>query len=60
MKIVVTVTVDLKDPQQWADTYGTGTSVAEIREHVKAHVGYGVLNAAPFSSGEVDGEVDYR
>jgi hypothetical protein len=60
MRVKVEVWVELKDPQQWADTYGRATTPTEIRADVKAHIGHGIAQGAPFGSGEVDAEIDWK
>lgn len=60
MRIAVTVVVELSDPEQWADTYGCEAAATAIRADVKSYVGNAIQQAAPFSNGEVDGEVTWR
>ncbi|WP_179858096.1 hypothetical protein [Streptomyces sp. OK228] len=52
------ITVDIKDPQQWTDTYGV-EGAAEIRSDVKSHLGNAAQQIAPFGTGEVDAEVSW-
>jgi hypothetical protein len=60
IRVRVTVTVELQDPQQWYDTYGKGSTPAQIRQEVKEHIGNGVAHIAPFGSDEVDAEIDWH
>jgi hypothetical protein len=60
MKISLTVTVDLPNPQEWSDTYGRGDSAKEIREDVKEHIGNAVQQIAPFGTGEVQARVTWK
>lgn len=58
MKVSVTITVNMPHPEQWYETYGTGSTAAEIRQLVKEHIGNG-FSCAPFN-GEVDAEITWR
>lgn len=59
MRIRVTTVIELTDPQQWADTYGTEATPAAIREDVKSWAGNALQQAAPFGTDEVEGEVSW-
>lgn len=58
MKIRVTVTVDLPDPEQWTTAFGV-EGASKIREDVKSYVGNEIQSAGVFGSGEVDADIDW-
>lgn len=57
MKLIVTLTIDIPDPQEWTDAYGAEGS-ANIRQDVKDYVLSRVQGAAAWD--EVDAYVDLR
>jgi hypothetical protein len=56
LKVSVTVTVVLKDPEHWTTTFGVERR-ADIRNDVKGYVLNMVQNSGVFGSGEVDAEI---
>lgn len=58
MRIIVKITVDLTDPQEWTDTFGT-EGTAEIRRDVKSYVGTEIQQAGVFGNGEVTADIDW-
>lgn len=59
MKVSVTVTVDLEDPEQWTTAFGV-EGRQRIREDVKTYVGGLVRDSGVFANGEVQAEVSWR
>lgn len=59
MKIRMTVTVNLEDPQQWTTTFGT-EGAQEIREDVKEYIKSNLLPGGVFGNGEVDATFTVR
>jgi hypothetical protein len=60
VKISVTITVDIPNPEGWAKSYGCGESQAEILADVKSYIGNAIQQAPPFSNGEVTGDIYWR
>ncbi len=58
MKVRIVVTVDLKDPQQWTDTFGVEGARA-VHADVKQYVGNGVQGLGAFGNGEIDADIDW-
>lgn len=59
MKVVVTVTVEIKDPSQWTLAFGV-EGLAAIRQDVKEYVGNEVQQVGVFGNGEVDAEITWK
>lgn len=58
MKVRVTITVDLPDPDQWTLAFGV-KGTAEIRQDVKSYIGNEAQHAGVFGNGEVDAEINW-
>lgn len=56
LTVKVTVTVTLKDPEQWTVAFGTEGRAA-IRDDVKSYVSNGIHRYGVFGDGEVDAEI---
>ena len=59
MKINVTITIDMPEPQDWVLAYGCESSAAAIREDVKNYVGNLVQQSSVFD-GEVAAEINWK
>lgn len=58
MKIVVRVTVELADPAQWTQAFGT-TSAQDIRQSIKNYIGSDLQDYGVFGNGEVDATISW-
>lgn len=60
MKIILTLVIELTDPQEWTTTYGVEGEQA-IRQDVKEHIAGSIApDGSLFGNGEIDMKVDYR
>lgn len=60
MKIVLTLVIELTDPEEWAVTYGV-KGLANIRQDVKEHIAGSIApDGSLFGNREIDMKVGYR
>lgn len=59
LKVTVTITVEIADPDEWATTFGTEGRAA-IRGDVKSYIGNAIQHSGAFGSGEVQAEITWR
>lgn len=59
MKIVLQVTIEISDPDDWTMTFGVEGTTA-IRQDVKEYVGNGIQQLGVFRDGEISAEVTWR
>ncbi len=59
LKVTVTLTITIEDPDEWTTTYGV-QGRAKIRQDVKEYVGNGIQQSGAFGSGEITATIDWK
>lgn len=60
MKVSVTITIEIPDPQQWNTAFGCGSSLSVIRADVKRYIAGNLSEMPLFEDGEVDAKITWK